>query len=384
MMATSSSDRAAVVVLGMHRSGTSLVARMLEAGGVYFGSHDDLAGPAADNPRGFWEHTGLRSLNEDILRALGADWRDPPTVSEFRTEEMDNLRTSATALLDQLRGAAPRWGWKDPRTTLVLPFWRDLLRDELRTVFCLRHPEAVAASLHAREKMPRALAHFLWRHYAASAIRDLADERVLVVSYEALLRDPMNEARRIAAAVLGDPATHVRRMAEAIEPELATNQAPAGHNDELGTQSVRIYRQLEKCSADRLAWSELTPEFPARDSVFAAMMSDSARLAHRLTTAENVLEHRTREVEQVAARAMALDHEASELRKVISDTSAQLEEARSTICEGRVAREEVERARQVSENERAQLQRTLDEVLQSKGWRLLNRLRTWKIRILGK
>lgn len=67
-----------ICITGMHRSGTSMIARMLNICGVYLGKPDELMPPAADNPDGFWEHLGFRQLNDDILALNGAAWDFPP------------------------------------------------------------------------------------------------------------------------------------------------------------------------------------------------------------------------------------------------------------------------------------------------------------------
>ena len=140
----------AVPVVGMHRSGTSMVARMLEAGGVEFGDHAELAGPNEDNPLGFWEHEGFRGINEELLRRAGGDWRNPPVLGKDALLNPSNadLQERSRELLASLDGLGPSFGWKDPRTSLVLPFWLHLWTGPMRAICCLRHPAAVASRSH--------------------------------------------------------------------------------------------------------------------------------------------------------------------------------------------------------------------------------------------
>ncbi|MGB0953149.1 MAG: family 2 glycosyl transferase, partial [Planctomycetota bacterium] len=142
----------AVPVVGMHRSGTSMVARMLEAGGVGFGPSNELAGPNEDNPYGFWEHEGIRRVNEELLAKLGGDWRNPPCITEegWRAAVTEELDQRAVALLETVAVSAPAFGWKDPRTSLLLPFWLARCGTKVRPICCLRHPSSVAASLAKR------------------------------------------------------------------------------------------------------------------------------------------------------------------------------------------------------------------------------------------
>jgi hypothetical protein len=63
----------------MHRSGTSLVSRMLNLLGVDLGPQPVVNGSGGDNPRGYWEHPSIRDINDEILARFGGSWREPPT-----------------------------------------------------------------------------------------------------------------------------------------------------------------------------------------------------------------------------------------------------------------------------------------------------------------
>src|SRR4029453_4502858 len=117
-----------VCVLGMHRSGTSLITRMLNVLGVYLGPNERLMKPQEDNPRGYWEHQLITDLNDAILARLGGSWHEPPTFSPDwgRAAGLADLRRKAQAVIHEDFATAECWGWKDPRTCLTLPFWQRL------------------------------------------------------------------------------------------------------------------------------------------------------------------------------------------------------------------------------------------------------------------
>lgn len=75
----------AVCVLGMHRSGTSLITRVLNLLGVYLGPEEHLITANADNPKGFWEHDLFKRRNDEILERLGGTWHDSLPYRETRT-----------------------------------------------------------------------------------------------------------------------------------------------------------------------------------------------------------------------------------------------------------------------------------------------------------
>jgi hypothetical protein len=110
-----------ICTLGMHRSGTSVVSRMLNLLGVYLGTHQSISdtGDHADNPKGYWEHRPLALLNDEILARFGGRWDEPPAfpLSWPRDPRLGDLREKARQLLTEAFGAEPVWGWKDPRFT---------------------------------------------------------------------------------------------------------------------------------------------------------------------------------------------------------------------------------------------------------------------------
>src|SRR5262245_51591182 len=69
-----------VCVLGMHRTGTSVVARLMNLLGIDLGAEEHLLGPQPDNPKGFWEYQPILDLNEEILGRLGGNWHEPPPL----------------------------------------------------------------------------------------------------------------------------------------------------------------------------------------------------------------------------------------------------------------------------------------------------------------
>ena len=158
--------RRVLVVLGMHRGGTSAVAGMLQRLGVDFGPR--LMPANADNPAGYYEHNDVVNLHDRFLGRLGAAWDDPfppafepsswselapaPGLPTYRQELLSILKRDFSG--EDGRPPAPLWGLKDPRLCLLLPWWEPLwteLDSEPRFILVLRGPEAVAASLGRRD-----------------------------------------------------------------------------------------------------------------------------------------------------------------------------------------------------------------------------------------
>lgn len=141
-----------VVVCGMHRSGTSLVAEALSRCGVHLG--DEFLPPGPFNPRGYFEDRRVVELHDEILSANETAWHDWRGLSAERCSVPIQLRRRAEALIESLRHPTSPWGWKDPRTSLFLDFWWGLL-PQARFVFVYRDPAAVADSLLRRGDLRR-------------------------------------------------------------------------------------------------------------------------------------------------------------------------------------------------------------------------------------
>ncbi|NLT07374.1 MAG: hypothetical protein GXY03_13845 [Solirubrobacterales bacterium] len=187
-----------VCVLGVGRSGTSLAARALNRLGVDLGDEDTMLPPGEANPKGFWEQRDVVALNDQILAALGGEWwRPPPRPPGWeRWDVVAPFRERIAELVERHFGGSPRWGFKDPRTTLTLPLWRSVV-GEFDYVICLRNPLEVIASaggaLPGTVDEPR-----LWLQYSCEALRVTAGCRREFVFYEEWLGDAEAVGRRLA------------------------------------------------------------------------------------------------------------------------------------------------------------------------------------------
>jgi len=210
-----------IIVIGMHRSGTTLLTRMLEAFGVHWGEKRDE----------YNEALNFQSINESIFERASATWDNPLPVSESLNRPSfveEALRLAEERLggdwirshhrSSTMRGAemtavggAP-WGWKDPRTTFTLPLWLRLY-PRAQVVHVIRHGTDVAISLFSRETTRpegRFHPHFsercqtlegcfsLWKTYVTQG-RSYMDivGRMVEVRFEKLLSDTSEELNRL-------------------------------------------------------------------------------------------------------------------------------------------------------------------------------------------
>lgn len=188
-----------VLVLGMHRSGTSALTGALGCLGLRLPAADDLVTGRYDNPVHYESHA-LTDVDDAILEALGGTWSAPPVLRPgwHRSPAILDMAERARAAA---RVAFPQGGpvaWKDPRLCLLLPFWRSILPQPIVTVFLWRAPLAVARSLRTRQGFTTSLSLALWERYTRDALAALAGHDVYVMRYEELLGDPQGSIVTLA------------------------------------------------------------------------------------------------------------------------------------------------------------------------------------------
>lgn len=255
-----STGATAVCVLGMLRTGSSLVAGVLDLLGVNFGPRTSLLAANRANPTGFFEHRGIIALNDELLARYGGTWYEPPELAPGweQAPALADIRTRARALVESDLAGTPPWGWKDPRTCLTLAFWQALVQP-LAYVLCIRRPESSAESLAAmpwaceRLDRPYAAGLALWSHYTAQAFELTAAEPRTVVFYDRLVAHPLDEAQRVASQlglhdVLSQPGVE-HAIASFVEPSLQHDHGstghPAGESDELA-EARMFYERLQR------------------------------------------------------------------------------------------------------------------------------------------
>ena len=203
----------AIWVLGMHRSGTSLVAGALRLLGAELGPPDGiLPADPEDNPRGYWEQQAVVDLNNDLLGRFGgsgSSWAPPALPAGWaELPELDDLRERARAILESFDRSAV-WAVKDPRVSLTLPFWLPLV-DESAAIVCLRSPRDVAASLHARDPdgpLSRRAWTGVWLEYTRAALEQSAELPGRQLFYDDWFADRARQLRALSDVLgaLGSP-----------------------------------------------------------------------------------------------------------------------------------------------------------------------------------
>jgi hypothetical protein len=195
--------RHALVVLGMHRSGTSALAGMLARLGADLPARQMV--PTPDNPKGYYESDPLRLLNDRILASAGSSWDDWTRISQgwYDGPRAPAFHAEAREMLVAEFGNSPFFVFKDPRLCRLWPFWRVVLAAEgVRPlpVLAARHPLEVADSLSRRYSMAPSLSRLIGLRHQLDAEHDTRGSPRVFVRYDEVLADWRSVASRIEAA----------------------------------------------------------------------------------------------------------------------------------------------------------------------------------------
>jgi hypothetical protein len=313
----SSIDSLTIVVLGMHRSGTSCLAGMLAAGGAA------SAGEAVrnwDNARGHHEMLAAVRLDEAVLAYSGGHWLSPPAEvrwTEAHAAERDRLLRARIAGRPVLL--------KDPRMLLVLPFWR-ASQAPFRVIAIVRHPLAVARSLESWRELPLAEGIALWSAHNRALAADHARHGYPIVDFE------QPTAALVSACAAFAPGIDEAAAAAAHEPQLVhhdAGDAPAGAALD---EAVVLYRRLAG------ATHGVRPAFPRVDlAAFVGLLRDGAidaALAPARAALAAVADAAAVLVPVVTSLVRVRAH--AEARRLIDEQAARLDDGLADLLHGKV------------------------------------------------
>lgn len=196
----------ALVVLGMHRSGTSMLTGAMSR--IGYGLPKMMLPPAGDNPKGFFESKAVVDLNNQILREIGflpnIPWADPRPWTEDLLGRSDSAHIIArieNTLIQEFSGHSA-FVLKDPRLCRLFPLWRQALENcgaEVQPYLAFRNPLSVAASLTARNGLRPADAVLLWLVYNVEAERSTRNLYRQYVHFEDMIQGAKVEVRAATA-----------------------------------------------------------------------------------------------------------------------------------------------------------------------------------------
>jgi hypothetical protein len=317
--------RPIVVILGMHRSGTSLCSHVLSALGVDMA--DTVAArnseeTAPDNPKGHWERWEIVDFHDRILGLLnrpyagiGHDFVFP--VAWWADPRVASVRREIMAFLERRMGNG-QFGFKDPRTVRLLPIWHQIFADlklAPKIVYCIRNPAQVARSLHARDGLNRDLGEYRWLSYNTDFFRYIRAHEFCTIEYESWFDERLNNLAKLRA-FLDLPAEQDDSyiddaVSEIIDGELRHDDSSfdaAGHP--LIRSIYKLARRAQQDAGARNQLQNIAAEFLSFQQLQAAFQRDS--------------EHNAK----LAARVPGLEQGVTALRASLDERNARIDAAR--------------------------------------------------------
>ena len=196
--------RRVYVVAGMHRAGTSVVARGLQALGIDLGDRL-MSADVRMNARGFFEDLDVVRIDDGLLATLAADWKSLALLADvdWGADAFASARAEAHGLLAARLARTGHFGFKDPRLPRLLPFWQRAIAEadaDDAYVIAVRHPLSVIDSLTARDGLDVRRSGWLWLTHILCALHFTAGRPRVVVDYDRVVAAPERELARIARA----------------------------------------------------------------------------------------------------------------------------------------------------------------------------------------
>ena len=318
-----------IIVLGMHRSGTSCIGNLLTKLGVYFGDPSVSTGSSEQNRKGFFERRDLREICDAILQGAGRDWwavkdfspdQVPPHVQAEVHEKFDRLVQD----LDQNRP----WFIKEPRLCLVWPVLSGRVPNPV-FLHVWRNPIEVARSLTTRNGFPMDFGVALWETYVRSAHAVSRGRPSVIVPYNELLKDPISTTSRLVAelqalGVTGISMPDESQIRDAVDADLYREQQATPELDELiGSAQQKIVDALAQRNLNDPALFQPVSalsrvridDWSRREGAIIASRNDATELKRarrELRKLRDVLDERDRLIaalkDQIHSANIYLDH----------------------------------------------------------------------------
>ena len=375
-----------LLVVGMHRSGTSALTRVLSLLGAELPQR--LSDAAQDNPTGFWEPLDIVYLHDAALASLDSSWDDPCSIPTpwFDSLPAKEYQEKIAEFLTANRADNSLYIIKDPRTSRFIPLWVDSLRNlhtEPYFIICYRHPDEVAASLRKRNGFSRTKSYMLWLRYTLESERNTRGYKRCFCGYGDLMADWRESVKKISQEldIVWPRQTAVTELQvdQFLMPEL--HHHVAGQEDSVSISNpdwfTKVYLWLKNTAhgnpqplevIDQI-WQELS----AFDSIYAPLYAESKLNTQALLKTEEInLETKQAELAETKTSFAQTQAELVQSQAELAQSQAELAQSQAVL-----ARTHTELTQ--TQAELAATQAELTILYASRSWRITRPLRTVSI-----
>jgi hypothetical protein len=368
-----------LLVAGVHRSGTSIAARLAASLGLRLPPSDDLVRANAGNPDGYWESRSLAELNDRVLLRWGHSWRYPPgAVAPAMLVEAADVVPTAAAQFEACFGTADGWVWKDPRLAVLLPFWDGVIGSGHPVLFPHREPQGVARSIARRDGVTYAQGLAVWERCTRLALSGMAGHRVFVTDYARLLADPVGWRGELAGfcRATGVP------LPGSAEPVADLVHAPASSPEGwLSPEQASLHALVRELTGvhEPLGPVALGAESPWVEDALQSLAGTPAAEAEVQRLDRELREEQERSLGHVRRLEADLEREqartVSEVRRLEAELGAAHAAASAALAERGTEIEALHSALLAAHAERDRLAAQLEAITSSRGWHAVERYR---------
>ncbi len=229
-MASIYKNNKVICILGMHRSGTSMISRILNIQGLSLGDESELmTRKVSANEKGHWENNVVMKINKEILNMFNGSWDNPPIFPKNweDDEKLDELYKKAHDFVNEMNLVEGMWGFKEPRTCLTLPFWQNVIPN-IKYVIPVRFPSEVASSLNKRNNISISSGILLYLIYWRSILKYTRKKDRIFTFFDNYFVDWEEELNRVSFYINLERTVNEkskRDIEEFISPNLRHNIA---------------------------------------------------------------------------------------------------------------------------------------------------------------
>lgn len=263
------SKNKAFIILGMHRSGTSAFSGVLSQMKVFMGS-DLFSAQKGVNEKGFFENSKVVELNEHIFDLILSSWDDPlgTQITLDNVEGLNKIKDKASDLIRQEYLDKPLWGIKDPRMSVLLPFWQPIFSQfdiSVNYIIMVRHPIEVCRSLEKRDQFSQTKSLILWLNYTLSSLHYCKGLNYQILLYDDLMSAPEESITSIIKNIDVASLQKVKNASGFISQKLRNHQsdfdAGVENNNEIIALSQRLYQELKQPQLNQQAIDNIRAQF---------------------------------------------------------------------------------------------------------------------------
>lgn len=332
-----------ILIIGMHRSGTSALTRLINLMGFEL-NEQTLMPPVKDNNEtGFWEHAKIANLNEKILNHFNQSWFSINKIPEIWKEDqqLQQFRDEARQILENDFSQFSHWALKDPRLCKVLPFWASLLKEmhcDVYAVCSLRNPIEVALSLKKRDKLSELRGYLLWMEYNLAAEKNTREFPRVYVNYEDILHNPIATLQyienKLGISFPNKPETQAAKVQEFLKEELRHHCA--GHQDIEKISNyfpylAETYYLLKNPSSLAAHNLQVLDEISNKLEIFRVLCQDENNLQEQLRQQQCEMGHLHACINQIETDKRQIQLAWEETQAMLHQVESQLEQTKTYL-----------------------------------------------------